>query len=287
MNAPLTEGPGNVPVAAIQMQSGNDLAENLRSAGQLLDEAAAKGCKLALLPENCAFIGTRDEDKIEYAEEPGHGPIQEFFADVARRHAMTVVAGSVPFRSPDPARCFGASLVYDRDGRQRACYRKMHLFDVDLPDRNERYRESATMAPGDDSVVVETPIGMLGLSICYDMRFPELYRRLVDDGAVAFTVPAAFTEVTGRAHWHSLLRARAIENLAYVIAAGQHGRHPNGRVTYGHSLIVDPWGQVLCEQAGGSGVVMAEINPVLPSTIREAFPALSHRRAGLNEVSKR
>ncbi len=280
MNEPSTAGSSatKIVVAALQMNCGNNLEQNLRLADELLSEAAANACRLALLPENCAFIGARDEDKIAHAEEAGQGPLQTFFADAARRHTMMIIAGSIALRSADPERCYGASLVYDQDGRQIACYRKMHLFDVDLPERNESYRESTSMTRGDEPVIVETPLGLLGLSICYDLRFPELYRHMVDEGAVAFAVPAAFTEVTGQAHWHTLLRARAIENLAYVIAAGQHGRHPNGRVTYGHSLIVDPWGQVLAEQASGNGVVIAELDPALPGNIRDEFPALAHRR---------
>ena len=267
-----------IAVAAIQMNSGDDIAANLRLADDLLSEAAARSCRLALLPENCAFIGARDDDKLAHAEEAGKGPLQQFFADAARRYAMTIIAGSLPLRSADPERCYGASFVYDQGGRQIACYRKMHLFDVDLPERDERYRESATMTFGSEPSVAETPLGLLGLSICYDLRFPELYRRLAGDGAIAFTVPAAFTQVTGQAHWHTLLRARAIENLAYVIAAGQHGRQPNGRATYGHSLIVDPWGRVLAEQADGNGIIVAELDTALPVRIRREFPALAHRR---------
>jgi nitrilase len=160
----------------------------------------------------------------------------------------------------------------------RACYRKMHLFDVDLAEHKERYRESATMAHGGQVVAIDSVIGRLGLSICYDVRFPELYRQLADDGAVAFSIPAAFTSVTGAAHWHVLMRARAIENLAYVIAPGQFGQHPNGRNTYGHSLIVDPWGRVIAEQASGEAAVVAEIDTAMSSRLRQEFPALQHRR---------
>ena len=186
----------------------------------------------------------------------------------------------MPLVSPaiEEDRVYGACPVYDDSGAMRALYRKIHLFDVDLLDKGESYRESNSMYPGDDVVALDTPAGRLGLTICYDLRFPELFRRLVDDGVTLFTVPAAFTATTGEAHWHVLLRARAIENLAYVIAPGQYGRHPDNRSTYGHSLICDPWGRVLAEQAEGNAVVAAEIDPTLPARLRKEFPALSNRR---------
>ena len=265
-------------IAAIQMSSGNDLDENLQNAGRLLEEARANGCVLAVLPENFAFIGRHDSDKLGVAENDGAGPIQEFLARTAARHSMWIVAGSLPLKTPDTALCYGASYVFDAEGRAVSCYRKIHLFDVDLPDRDESYRESASMDPGDEPASIDTPVGVLGLSICYDLRFPELYRRLVDVGAELFSIPAAFTFATGTAHWHTLLRARAIENLAYVIAAGQHGTHPNGRTTFGHSLIVDPWGRILAEQEAGDGVVVAKVDTGLPRKLRAEFPVLRHRR---------
>ena len=267
-----------VRVAALQMNCGNDLQQNLRRLDALLADAGSRSVKLALLPENSVFMGLHDEDKLALAEEQGGGPIQEFLADAARRHELWLVAGSIPLRSDRAGKCFGASLVWDAAGRERACYRKIHLFDVDLPDRDERYRESETMDSGADIVVVDSPVGPLGLSICYDLRFPEMYRRLSEAGATVLTVPAAFTATTGRAHWRSLLRARAIENLAYVVAAGQHGAHPNGRVTHGHSMIIDPWGEVLAELAEGDGVVDALVDVDRPGRLREEFPVLSHRR---------
>jgi nitrilase len=191
---------------------------------------------------------------------------------------MWIVAGSLPLKTPETELCYGASYVFDADGSAVACYRKIHLFDVDLPDRDESYRESASMDPGDQPVTIDSPAGCLGLSICYDLRFPELYRRLAYEGAEWFSVPAAFTFATGTAHWHTLLRARAIENLAYVVAAGQHGTHPNGRMTFGHSLIVDPWGRVVAEQESGDGVVVAEMELSLTRKLREEFPVLRHRR---------
>jgi nitrilase len=265
-------------VAAVQMSSGDRLDENLRVAGELLAEAAAEGCVMAVLPENFAYVGARDHDKLALAEREGNGPVQAFLGDAARRHSMWIVAGSVPLQSARPRLVFGACRVVDDKGAVRATYRKIHLFDVDLPDSAESYRESASMDRGTEPVTVDTPVGRLGVTICYDVRFPELYRRLVDSGATVFSVAAAFTRTTGTAHWHALLRARAIENLAYVVAAAQHGRHPNGRETFGHSMIVDPWGRLLAEKEAGDGLVIAGIDPILPEKIRRGFPVLEHRR---------
>lgn len=265
-------------VAAIQMNSGADVALNLALADRLLGDAAADGCGLAVLPENFALMPTRARDKTMHAEQPGTGPIQDFLAAAARRHSVWIVAGSMPLVSPDVERVFGACPVFDDNGRQRACYRKMHLFDVKLPDCEESYLESSSMYPGDELVTVDTPVGTIGLTICYDLRFPEMFRRLVDEGATVFTVPAAFTVPTGRAHWHVMLRARAIENLAYVIAPGQYGTHPDSRTTFGHSLIVDPWGNILAEASDGDCHIAADIDPERPARLRQEFPALANRR---------
>ena len=267
-------------VAAIQMNSGSDVTANLALADGLLAEAASDGCVLAVLPENFALMPERGTDKAEHAEQPGAGPIQDFLSSAAGRHGLWLVAGSMPLVSPASAekRVYGACPVYDPDGEARALYRKIHLFDVDLVDSEESYRESRSMYPGDELVAVDTPCGRIGLTICYDLRFPEMFRRLVDDGATVFTVPAAFTQTTGKAHWHILLRARAIENLAYVIASGQYGEHPDSRSTFGHSLICDPWGRILAEQAAGNCVIVAEIDPQLPDKLRREFPVLSNRR---------
>jgi nitrilase len=265
-------------VAAIQMNSGADVAANLKLAGSLLAQAAADGVQLAVLPENFALMPNKGRDKAAHAESVGSGPIQDFLASASQLHGMWIVAGSMPLASPEPQRVFGACPVYDSSGEVQACYRKIHLFDVKLPDLDEAYQESWSMFPGDDLVCVDSPIGRIGLAICYDMRFPEMFRKLVDDGATVFTVPAAFTKVTGSAHWHTLLRARAIENLAYVIAPGQYGDHADDRTTYGHSIIIDPWGRVLAEQASGNSVVTADIDPDLPTKLRAEFPALANRR---------
>jgi len=255
-----------------------DLGRNFRAADELLAEAGRRGVQLALLPENSFFIGANDEDKLGVAEQPGKGPIHDFLADAAVRHGLWLVAGSIPVQSAISGKCFGTSVAYDDQGRLMASYRKIHLFDVDLPEGAGHYCESATMTHGDDTVTLDTPAGRIGLTICYDLRFPELYRRLVDAGATVFTVPAAFTAVTGEAHWESLLRARAIENLAYVIAAGQYGVHDNGRRSYGCSMIIDPWGKVLARQAEGCGVVDALLDTRRAETLRKEFPVLTHRR---------
>jgi nitrilase len=267
-------------VAAIQMNSGPDVASNLELADSLLREAAADGCTLAVLPENFALMPERGKDKARHAEEPGEGPIQDFLSAAAAKHSLWIVCGSMPLVSPEIAaeRVYGACPVYDAEGNAQALYRKIHLFDVDLVAQQESYRESNSMYPGDDVVTVDTPAGRIGLTICYDLRFPEMFRRLVDAGATVFTVPAAFTATTGKAHWHILLRARAIENLAYIIAAGQYGLHPDDRSTFGHSLICDPWGRILAEQAEGNCIVAADIDPELPARLRSEFPALANRR---------
>ena len=267
-------------VAAIQMNSGADVTSNLQLADKLLCDAADDGCSLAVLPENFALMAERGRDKAIAAEEPGEGPIQTFLSEASKRHNLWIIAGSMPLVSPeiDAERVYGACPVYDANGHSQAIYRKIHLFDVDLTDEQESYRESHSMYPGDDVVTVDTPCGRVGLTICYDVRFPELFRQLVDAGATVFTVPAAFTATTGKAHWHTLLRARAIENLAYVIAPGQYGEHPDRRSTYGHSLIIDPWGRILAEAADDNCYVAADIDPGLPGKLRSEFPALSNRR---------
>ena len=264
--------------AAIQMNSGADVAANLALAERLIGDAASDGCTLAVLPENFALMPMRGRDKAKRAEQPGVGPIQAFLSDTAQRHNIWLVGGSIPLVSPEPERVYGGCPVFDDTGAARSLYRKIHLFDVDLADSDESYRESNSMYPGDDMAVVATPCGHLGLSICYDLRFPEMYRQLVTSGASLFSVPAAFTAVTGKAHWHTLLRARAIENLAYVIAAGQYGEHPDGRATFGHSMIVDPWGNILAELAEGDGHVAANIDLAWQGKLRCEFPALGNRR---------
>ncbi len=272
-------------VAAIQMCSSDIRDDNLAVAGRLLEDAAARGAQLAVLPENFALMGRHERDKLAIAEAAGSGPIQQFLADTARRLRMWIVAGSVPLAvEGDADHVWASCRVYDAGGVAVARYDKIHLFDIEVPNRDgggagERYRESASIAFGaPQTVVVDTPAGRLGLSICYDLRFPELYRRLAAAGAEIVCVPAAFTERTGRAHWDALLRARAIENQCFVIAPGQSGEHVNGRRTWGHSLILDPWGETLGLLESGAGVVVAGLSRARLAEVRQTFPALSHRR---------
>jgi len=259
------------------MNSGADVAENLATADGLVREAATDGCGLVVLPENFALMPVKGRDKAAHAETPGEGPIQSFLADAAKANGVWIVAGSMPMQSPDPERVYGACPVYDAEGTQRGCYRKIHLFDVKVPGSGESYQESWSMYPGEEIVTVDSPVGTIGLTICYDVRFPELFRRLLDKGATVFTVPSAFTRPTGNAHWHTLLRARAIENLAYVIAPGQSGEHPHSRTTFGHSVIVDPWGSIIAEAPDEVCFVAADIDPAKPARLRKEFPALLNR----------
>jgi deaminated glutathione amidase len=273
-------------LAAIQMTSGHEVAENLKTAQGLLREAKDHGADIACLPENFAFIGLRDADKLAAAETPGVGPAQDFLATTARSLGMWILAGTIPLRGPDAKHVFNASLLIDASGKTVARYDKIHLFDVSVPDRNEDYRESAYVAPGAEAVVVDTPVGKLGMSVCYDMRFPELYRYLMDRGAEWLAMPAAFTVPTGQAHWESLLRARAIENLCYVAAPAQWGRHSGGRETYGHSLIIDYWGRIISQKESGVGVIAANVDLYALHETRKKFPALANRRWGVERAAQ-
>lgn len=264
-------------LAALQMVSGPELDANLAQAEALIAEAAAGGARLLVLPENFALMGRREHDKLALAEDDGAGPIQAFLAAQAARHRVWLVGGTIPLRGNDPGRVRAACLLYDDGGRRVARYDKLHLFDVEVGG-GEAYRESATLEPGAEPVLVETPFGRLGLAVCYDLRFPELFRRLGSQGMQILALPSAFTATTGAAHWQVLVRARAIENLCYVIAADQGGLHPNGRETHGESMVVDPWGRVLASQDKGQGVVAGELDLEQLGVIRQRFPALQHRR---------
>jgi nitrilase len=264
-------------IAVVQMCSGPEVAGNLAQAGELLAQAAAQGARLAALPENFALMGRRDTDKLAIREEPGGGPIQDFLAETAARLGLWVVAGSVPLAASRPDRVRASLLVYDDAGRLRARYDKIHLFGFHRGE--ERYDESATIEPGAEPMAVDTPFGRAGLSICYDVRFPELYRLLGPLDLIF--IPSAFTATTGRAHWETLVRARAIENLAYAVAPAQAGHHAGGRRTHGHSLIVDPWGEVLAEISEAPGVALAEVDPARTAAVRASLPALAHRTLGL------
>jgi predicted amidohydrolase len=257
--------------AVLQMTSAPEVQANLDTARRLLEEAREQGAVLAALPENFAIMGRKEHEKLAVAESMGEGPIQDFLAQSARELGLWIVAGTIPIRSEQvPGKVAAAELVFDAGGKVVGRYDKIHLFDVDLP------------AAGERVVVVDTPIGRLGLSVCYDVRFPELYRNLLAHSAQVFCVPAAFTAPTGRAHWEMLLRARAVENLCYVLAPAQWGRHASGRDTYGDSLIVNPWGEVLARKPDGVGVAIAEIDLSVQQDLRDSFPCVSHRRLSMN-----
>ena len=267
-------------VAAIQMTSSHVVADNLAAAGALLREAKDAGALIACLPENFSFIGLKDADKLQVAETDGNGPVQAFLSDTARSLKMWILGGTIVVRTNDSSRVANSSLLIDANGKRVARYDKILLFDVAIPGRDEQYRESNHVLPGRSPVIADTPVGKLGLSVCYDMRFPELYRELVSQGAEWLAMPAAFTVPTGRAHWETLLRARAIENLCYVVAPAQFGMHSSGRETYGDTLIVDYWGQVLSRLARGTGVITADIDLTSQAESRARFPALDNRQLG-------
>jgi len=264
---------GMTRIAAVQLASGPNVEGNLTEAGRLIEMAAAQGARLVALPEYFAIMGMRDGDKVKAREKPGAGPIQEFLAATARRHGIWLVGGSVPLEASSPDKVRNSCLVYDDQGRLAARYDKIHLFGFAMG--KERYDEERTIEPGRDVVTVDTPFARLGLSICYDLRFPELYRAMKPVDIIL--VPSAFTATTGRAHWETLIRARAIENLAYVLAPAQGGYHLSGRETHGDSMIVDPWGVVLDRLARGSGVVTAGVNLEHLRNLRKSLPALTHR----------
>lgn len=272
-----------VCVAAIQMVSGDNIDTNLEVTQSLVKGATEQGAQLVVLPENFALFSTAKLQQAGIQEIESAGPIRSFLSNLARNNKVWIVAGSVPVAArPDGhllenhvrAACF----VYDDQGNEVCRYDKIHLFDVDVADSYGSYRESDAIEPGERVQVVETPFGRLGLSICYDLRFPELFRLLSDKGAEIITLPSAFTAVTGMAHWEVLLRARAIENLCYIVGANQGGRHSKSRETFGHSMIVDPWGRVLAQKDKGAGVVLADINMEYLKEIRARMPVAKHQR---------
>ncbi len=265
-------------VAAIQMASGPNVSANLLEAGRLVSRAVAAGSKLVVLPENFAMMGMEESDKVAIREQQGQGPIQDFLAHLAAKHGIWLVGGTIPMVAGDAGKVRAACLLYDDHGRCVARYDKIHLFDVHLVDTGENYTESQTIEPGGEVVVADTPFGRLGLAVCYDLRFPELFRCMVDRGVELIAAPSAFTSITGRSHWEVLLRARAIENLSYILAGAQGGFHLNGRETNGDSMIVDPWGVILDRLPRGSGFVCAGLDPARLSSTRRNFPALQHRR---------
>jgi deaminated glutathione amidase len=274
-------------MAALQMVSSSDVGRNLDTAWRLLEQASQQGVQIAALPEYFCFMGLRDKDKLQVAEVAGQGPIQQMLSDAARQFKLWVIGGTVPLRLPDrDDRLHNACLVFNPQGQQAARYDKIHLFAFD--NGRERYDESALLEPGQSVVVAEVQVEgqtlQLGLSVCYDLRFPELYRHLSQlspTGACdVMCVPSAFTYTTGQAHWELLLRARAIENQCYVLAPAQGGVHDNGRRTWGHSLVADPWGSLvaLCEE--GEGLAVSDVDPQRLNQVRTQLPALGHRRLG-------
>jgi predicted amidohydrolase len=269
-------------VAVVQLSSGERIAENLELVARLVGEAAGRGAKLVVLPENFAFMGP-DEERRAHAERLGDtsAPIQSLLSKLAREHAVTLVGGGMPERHQDADVPFNVAVVFDEQGSLVSSYRKIHLFDVELADGTV-LKESACTAPGTAPTVVKVGGFGVGLSICYDVRFPELYRRLVDGGAELLLVPAAFTLHTGKDHWHVLLRARAIEAQCYVAAAAQWGKHPLGRSTYGHSLVADPWGTVVAECSDGVGYAVARIEGKKLEDVRASLPSLKHRKLGIS-----
>jgi predicted amidohydrolase len=264
-----------VRIAAVQMVSGPELGPNLEAADRLVAAAATQGAKLIVLPENFYLIGNHEGDKVKLREKDGDGAIQRFLSATAEHHGVWLLGGTVPLVSSSESRIRSASLLYDDTGRRVARYDKMHVFRFDGGGA-EVYDESRTVEPGEAPVAVDSPFGRIALSVCYDVRFPELYRSLAPFDVI--TVPSAFTVPTGIAHWETLMRARAIENQAYVVAPAQGGTHPGGRRTYGHSMIVDPWGEVLGVRVHDEGVVLAEIDSDRIQQVRAQLPALDNRR---------
>jgi nitrilase len=260
------------------MASGPNVNANLLEAARLLKKAAEAGARLVVLPENFAIMGMSDFDQVKIREADGSGPLQDFLAEQAAKLGIWLVGGTIPLAAHDADKVNAACLLFDDQGKRVARYDKIHLFDVKITESGERYNESESVEPGSSVVVVDTPFGKLGLAVCYDLRFPGLFRRMSEEGAEIFALPSSFTAITGKAHWDTLVRARAIENLSYVIASAQGGYHANGRETYGHSMIVDPWGVVLDELPRGSGVVVSEIDREQLHELRRSFPVLEHRK---------
>ncbi len=265
-------------VAAIQMASGPNVQANLDEAEKFIKIAVLQGAELVVLPENFAIMGMSETDKVDIAEVYKEGLIQNFLSEQAAKHGIWLVGGTIPVQSRDARKVSAACLLFNDAGAVAARYDKIHLFDVTLAESGESYTESETIASGDEVVVIETPFGRLGLAVCYDLRFPEIFRAMSDSGVDIIALPSSFTSLTGKAHWETLIRARAIENLSYVVAAAQGGYHVNGRETHGDSMIVDPWGMVLNRLPHGTGVVVSEVDLGKLKKTRKLFPALEHRR---------
>jgi predicted amidohydrolase len=270
-------------VAAIQMASGPNVGSNLIEAARLISMAADDGAGLVVLPENFAIMGLSEYDKVKIREADGGGPIQDFLVEQAQKHGIWLVGGTIPLEAHVADKVSGACLLYDDKGHRVARYDKIHLFDVEVPETGEKYNESETIEQGGHVKVVDTPFGRLGLAVCYDLRFPEQFRKMIDLGMEILAIPSAFTAITGGAHWETLVRARAIENLCYVVAAAQGGYHVGGRETYGDSMVVNPWGMVLDRLPRGSGYVVADLDMDYLRSTRRNFPVLEHRKIACNE----
>ncbi len=264
--------------ACIQLASGSNVNANLLETEKLVEAAAHDGANLVVLPENFAFMGDRCTELLKIREPDVDGPLQYFLSQLAKRLGIWLVGGSIPIETVDNTKVRSVCMLFDAEGNRRARYDKIHLFDVNLIEADERYVESEIIEPGSEPCVVDSPFGKLGLAICYDVRFPELFRAMLDQGAEIFVLPAAFTALTGKAHWEPLLRARAIENLSFVLAAAQGGFHINGRETYGHSMIIDPWGNKLAERNRGNGYIIADLDLAFLDATRRNFPSINHRR---------
>ncbi len=265
--------------AVIQMVSTGDVEENLESAAALIGEACKQGAEFCLLPENFPLMGHAEQDKLAIREQPGSGPIQAFLEEQARSHHIWLMGGTIPLTADSSRHIRAACLLYDPEGLMIARYDKMHLFDVCVDSTaGEEYKESDTIEAGQEAVIAKTPFANIGMSVCYDLRFPEMYRGMLSGDVNLITVPAAFTYTTGAAHWEVLLRARAIENQCYVLASNQGGRHINERETWGHSMIVDPWGEILACIESGPGVACAQLDIAALQSLRTRFPALQHRK---------
>jgi nitrilase len=266
-------------VAAVQMASGSNVTANLAEAARQIDAAAGRGAKLVALPEFFAMMGAADEEVLAIAETPGSGPIQEFLSEQSGQHKVWLLGGTIPLTRQGTSKVRAASCLYDDQGRCRARYDKMHLFDVIVEgDAKRTYSESRLVEPGTDIVVVDTPFGRLGLAVCYDLRFPELFRIMAVQGMELLALPSAFTAMTGKAHWEPLLRARAIENFCYVIAPAQGGIHVSGRETHGDTMVVDPWGTVLSRLPKGPGIIVTDVDLQTCKHLRKTFPAIDHIR---------
>ncbi|HAT8178417.1 TPA: carbon-nitrogen hydrolase family protein [Legionella pneumophila] len=261
-------------VALVQMVSSAKVADNLQLTEQYLIQAREQEASLVVLPENFAFMGMNERDKLHIAEDYGQGPIQQKISELARDLRLWIIAGTIPLKSMG-SKVRASCIVYDDEGLNVARYDKIHLFDVRVSEQ-EKHQESLTIEAGTDIALVDTPVGKIGLTVCYDLRFPELYQYLMQRGAQLFSIPSAFTAVTGSAHWDVLLRARAIENLCYVLAPNQGGIHENGRHTYGHSMVVEPWGKVLAQKEEGQGVILADIDLERLLQLRRQFPCVEH-----------